>query len=122
MKHSTKSPTKAQRARFEKLRNLGCIACHMNAHQFARMLRQPEIHHLNLGGLAGQKRRGHDDTVPLCPWHHRSECVNGFSTAVMAQAFGPSLARESKAFRERYGTDDELLARVNLLIGEREAA
>jgi hypothetical protein len=27
--------------------------------------------------------------------------------------FGPSLRLESKAFRERYGTDDELLAKVN---------
>lgn len=34
----------------------------------------------------------------------------------MLQDFGPSLAKGSKAFRMKYGTDDELLAEVNSLI------
>jgi hypothetical protein len=75
-----------------------------------------EIHHLNLGGRAGQKRRGDEFTIPLCTWHHRGEPFNHFTVTRMREAFGPSLARTSKAFREAFGTDDELLAKTNDLI------
>jgi hypothetical protein len=35
----------------------------------------------------------------------------------MTEQFGPSLARGSKPFHEAFGTDDELLAEVERLLG-----
>ncbi len=37
----------------------------------------------------------------------------GYTTSQMRLHFGPSLARESKAFKATYGDDDFILAKVN---------
>lgn len=95
------------------LRRIGCIACRL-AQAFSQT--GLEIHHTNLGGHAGQKRRGHQFTLPLCRWHHQGHQSGGRTKAQMADAFGPSLALQSKAFRERFGTDDQLLEKVELLM------
>jgi hypothetical protein len=97
--------------RFRRLKELGCIAC-----WYERVTPQcgpTEIHHLNEGGKAGQKRRGDEFTVPLGAYHHRGEPIEGFTASEMAITHGPSLARQSKAFRICYGSDDELLRLVN---------
>lgn len=114
MKHSTGKPTKAHQARFEKLKELGCIACRKLA--LIRVCKI-EIHHLNLGGKAGQKRRGHDFTIPLCCWHHQGIPVGRATKQEMRDYWGPSLKLESRQFRATLGTDDELLAETNRLIG-----
>ena len=110
--------TPAERtARFDALRAIGCVCCDMNGThpQFMRCLIAPvEIHHLNGGGHHGQKRRGDEFTVPLCGWHHRGV---GGPARNMALMYGPSWAKGSKPFRAVYGTDDELLALANRLIG-----
>jgi hypothetical protein len=116
MKKSTSKPTKAHQARFEKLKRLGCIACHKEDRHAVIC----EIHHLNLGGRAGQKRRGHSFTIPLCAWHHRGAAMPGYYYEALPIALGPSLAKQSKLFHLQYGTDDELLAEVNKLIGSGE--
>lgn len=87
-----------------------CIACEKE--KMAQPSRTEE-HHLNTGGRAGQKRRGDDYSIPLCGWHHRGAISPGRTASWMAYFFGPSLARSSKRFRDRYGTDDELLEIVN---------
>lgn len=113
MKHSTPKPSKADLARWDKLYGIGCIACKkFGYHTY------PEIHHLNLGGKAGQKRRGHDYTVPLCSWHHQGSVRLGYNSLGMAQKYGPSLAKQSKLFRTVFGTDDELLEQTNKAIEE----
>ncbi len=117
MKKSTGKPTKAQVERFEALKELGCIACIKTLGIRALHCGPTEIHHLNLGGKAGQKRLGHDFTIPLGPWHHRAVLALGWTSSESARFYGPSLAKQSKAFRERYGSDGELLAEVNKLIG-----
>ncbi len=116
MKKSTGKPTKAQVERFEALKELGCIACRKESR--SRIWCGPvEVHHLNFDGKAGQKRLGHDYTIPLGKYHHQGVTRDGFRLSEMVAEFGPSLKLKSKAFRERYGTDDELLAEVNKLIG-----
>lgn len=104
---------RAREHRFRRLKELGCIACWMQG----LMNVYPEIHHQNMGGKAGQKRRGDEYTIPLCAWHHRGETAGDHVTnSDMRQMLGPSLARESKAFRERFGSDEQLLAKTNELI------
>lgn len=100
--------------RYEALRSIGCIACRIEGQTDCGPV---EIHHLNLGGYAGQKRRGDDYTIPLGKWHHRGVSHWNLHSSVMEQHFGPSLARQSSEFRQRYGTDDELLERVNRMVG-----
>jgi hypothetical protein len=104
-------------ARFEALRRIGCIACRKLRFRVPQVI---EIHHQNAGGHAGQKRLGDDFTIPLCGWHHRREPLAGRTVSYMALTFGPSLAGSSKAFRLEFGTDAELLAKANQLIGWNE--
>jgi hypothetical protein len=71
-----------------------------------------EVHHL----ISGNKRRGHLFTIPLGAYHHRGVRPMNFTQAGTVLTFGPSLALNSKIFRERFGSDDELLARTNKLL------
>jgi hypothetical protein len=112
VKKSTGKPTKAQQDRFVRLRNIGCIACRKRG--FLCVV--PEIHHCNLDGKAGQKRRGHDFTLPLCGWHHQGKPGPLWSAKFTKDLLGPSLKLQSRAFRQEFGTDDELLAEVNAML------
>lgn len=117
---STGTPTKAQSTRFDRLKRSGCMACLINDRRL-----QPrcdgegsDAHHL----LSGGRRRGHDATIALCPYHHRNvrpdDCPND---AHALHRYGPSYETDRRLFRETYGTDDELLAMQNELLGESNA-
>lgn len=95
------------------MKELGCICCR----QLGIIAAGAEVHHLTLGGLAGQKRRGHDETVTLCAWHHRGVISSGETGRSMELRFGPSLARGSKEFRRTFGTDDQLLELQQHVLG-----
>lgn len=95
--------------RFERFVEIGCVACD----QDGRYNFNTEVHHLNEHGLAGKKRRGDEYTVPLCAWHHRGVPPIGKNTTWAKEFMGPSFALHKLAFRERYGTDDELLQATN---------
>ena len=113
---STGVPTTAQAHRFELIKEVGCICCWTKG-----LARVPaEIHHLTVGGRHGQKRRGHDYTIGLCPWHHRG--VLPYIGAQVALGLGPSYALEPRRFREEFGSDDELLEFQNQAIAIAEAA
>jgi hypothetical protein len=104
---STGTPTKAQIERFEAIHRLGCVACRMRG-----LVRPTEVHHMTIGGRHGQKRRGHDETIGLCEYHHRGVFPEGEMTA----RFGPSYYHDARSFRETFGDDDTLLAYQNDLI------
>lgn len=104
---------RAREHRFRRLKEMGCIACWKDG--CPNIL--PEIHHLNLGGKAGQKRRGDKYTIPLCVWHHQGHRMHASQDASWHYIqFGPSLKHHSREFRETYGSDEELLAKVDDLI------
>jgi hypothetical protein len=103
---------KAREHRFRRLKEMGCIASFLDGRPDV----PAEIHHLNLGGRAGQKRRGDEYTIPLSSWHHRGVPHDGRTASAMRVLYGPSLALHSKAFRVHYGTDDVLLAKTDDLI------
>lgn len=106
MKHSTGKPTKAEQARMDAMIELGCIACILEG---VGSSVSPEIHHF----LSGNKRRGHMFSAPLCCWHHRAEPFYGYSMAECLETFGPSFHKHTRAFRIRYGRDDDLIETVN---------
>lgn len=96
---STGTPTKAQRARFQAIQEIGCICCLQQGLGWS----PAEIHHLTVGGRHGQKRRGHDYTIGLNPWSHRGVPFGGMSAAQCEELFGPSYARQPRRFREEIG-------------------
>jgi hypothetical protein len=102
---STGTPTAAQVRRWDRIREKGCIACRMDGRGYV----PTTVHHLTVGGRHGQRRRGHDATVGLCPWHHQGTCREGWSVADMTRAYGPSYAHQPQLFRDWYGEDEALL-------------
>jgi hypothetical protein len=99
--------------RWQQLQEIGCLACR----KMGFFAQPSDCHHL----LSGHKRRGDEFTIPLCPWHHRGVWNDRFQNQKMAGALlGPSLAHESKRFREMFGSDEELLFEANRLIAEHQ--
>ena len=114
---STGKPTVSQEARLKKVKDMPCLACWINRERghfdHCHWWRTPDIHHL----LSGGRRIGHDATIPLCPWHHRSQPpVDGMGIEGALVVYGPTLERQ-KAFRDYYGTDAELLALTDSMLG-----
>lgn len=114
MNHSTSKPTKAQQARFDALREIGCICCW----NYLGIKRNPEIHHIVDKGYR-KHSGGHDATLPLCAWHHRGEY--GDATIHAVQTYGPSLALNKREFIRVFGTERQLLETVNAMIERRGA-
>lgn len=120
---STGKPTKAEAERMAKIAPLGCLACRKeiernpsNLAAFGAKHFGTEVHHLNVGGKHGQKRRGHRYTIGLCAWHHRGECWLTPNPEEAKWMLGPSFFHHAREFRERYGDDDQLLALQDQLI------
>lgn len=103
----SKAATTAQVLQFDDLFHIGCIACRLAGVGWV----PPEQDHRNKCDLAGMKRTdgGHDDTLPLCQWHHRGIRFEGYgSEAAHIRVFGPSKHLHKKRFIERFGTIAEL--------------
>lgn len=99
--------SKGDKARYDKLSRMGCIACRKWL-----LVSRGEIHHTR-----GRTRRGANKlTIPLCPYHHRGEPAPGLTVKKTAVHLGPSLALDKKAFIEEFGTEQQLLDEVNALI------
>jgi hypothetical protein len=78
-------------ARWLRFDIVGCVACRKDG----RVNRQYEHHHLNFNGKAGQKRLGHDFTIPLCGWHHVGRPPEGHDSK-WAETNFRSVAREAE--------------------------
>ena len=92
--------TTEDRERANKLRDLGCVVCLYYLNTFT----PPAIHHID-----GQTKKGcHQNTIPLCPKHHQEKS----NTGQWISRHGDGRA----AFEDAYGTEQELLERVNGLI------
>jgi hypothetical protein len=98
--------SKADQIRFDKLHRIGCIACRKLG-----MASQIDIHHMVEGYRLGNKY-----TLPLCPYHHRGDPPDGISLKLAFKIYGPSLRREKKQFKARFGNERELLDEVDALV------
>lgn len=120
MHSKAKAPTKAERKRMERIVELGCVACRIESDRMGHgqwcVCGPPEVHHLLDGGV----RRGHSATICLGAFHHRGWIVvpGALSRRQATEWFGPSLYHDARAFHERYGSDDELLAYQNHFLAE----
>lgn len=110
---STGKPTKAEQKRFDAMKEAAdCMACRQRGLKSNFI----EIHHL----LSGGRRIGHHATVSLCLWHHKGWPLReyGYITKkATREVYGPSLVDGSKLFEPVFGTDAELLAKQNELLG-----
>ena len=114
---STGAPTKAQRERFDAIKEGGCVVAYALGLGFVPC----ELHHLTEGGRHGAKRRGQDFVVGLNPWSHRGVPFGGWDAERCREVFGPSYASEPRAFRALY-SDDRLMELQNELLAGRKAA
>lgn len=90
-----KHKTAADKSRFAKLKRMGCCICGM----FYKTKTQPEIHHIE---TSMGRRKNHRRTIPLCPRHHQTDYL--------------SVHVSKKFFEHIFGTESELLAKVNALL------
>jgi len=91
---------KKDKERFEKLSQIGCIACSKKGRWTT-----PVIHHIRKHtGLS--IRPTHDKTIPLCPQHHNMG--------------NQSVHLNKKLFESLFGTEEELLKETNLKLNELE--
>ena len=108
-KRAIPAPTKSQQQRQNDIRELGCIACWLDAHPHTPC----EIQHLNSCG----RNMGQDYTIGLCPWHHRGVIPDTIRLGSQAELIlGPSFARTPRQFHDRYGSDMELLEKQNIML------
>jgi hypothetical protein len=104
--------------RMEIIHSLPCVACEIDGQLQPN---RTEAHHVvrqSYRRLSG----GDMATLNLCGWHHRSEPIMGVSKSDMARRYGPSLADNKRAFVRAYGTELELLDKVNAQIETRKSA
>jgi len=90
--------TKADNERFEKLVQIGCVACIFLGYGPS----PAAIHHIRRHG----GKRDHQKTIPLCAKHHQT---GGKGVAVHSGR---------KAFTEAITSEERLLEITNELIGE----
>lgn len=105
MRHSTGKPTKQEEAWIVACKEGPCLACMIWFGDGGYPDGGCDYHHM----LSGGRRRGHMDGIGLCPWHHRGVPEPDSTVKETRHYLGPSLIDGSKVFRERYGTDEELL-------------
>ena len=92
---------KAERKYLSRVAELGCIPClNMNYET-----PQVEIHHCRTGAGMGQRSKHIGGTVGMCVKHHRT---GGYGVAIHAG---------QKEFERIHGTEAELLAQVDRLLG-----
>ena len=95
-----RKPTVAEQKHMDKVRSLGCIVCRNQG-----MLRVPcEIHHV----IGKTKPNAHYMVLPLCFEHHR---MGSDKEPISRHPY-------KKRFEAAYGTEQQLLAQINTLLGE----
>lgn len=86
-----KSKTKAEREYMNRVFSLGCLICG----------KPPHLHHPTGAGMA--LKASNYDVIPLCPYHHQHG------------NYGEAVHNGTQEFERRYGTQEEMIARVKAL-------
>lgn len=115
--------TREESARIVAAKEGPCICCtilHERGELEAEMIVSGccDFHHAKSGNI----RRGHLFGFALCRWHHERHPWGQWSHRQMATYYGVSLKDGSALFHRTYGTDDELIAKQNALIGWNQEA
>lgn len=115
-----KNPTRKEVERIVACKEGPCVACvvrEQKGEMYASDVQWwGEYHHL----LSGGRRRGHRFGVNLCQFHHRRVPMGSKTVPQTRMILGPSLMDGSKTFHAAYGSDEELLAMQDKIIGWQE--
>jgi hypothetical protein len=98
--------------RLDAIHKLPCMAC---VQEGVFQPNRTTAHHV----VSQSYRRlsgGHSSTIPLCEHHHLGTPLPDMSKSEMAMVYGPSLALNKRAFTAKYGSERELLERINAVI------
>lgn len=106
MKGCSPPITRADELRYLAFQDIGCICCVVEG----KPLTPAEVHHIT--------QADNQQTLPLCPWHHRGVIPSGMSGAMATAFYGPSLAISRRSFEMRYGTEEELLKDLDRRMGK----
>lgn len=87
--------------RYALLSEIGCIVCR----HWLEVVSPPEIHHIRCRGGMGLRAKD-NETIPLCPTHHRMG------------PHGIAYHAGRTAFENAFATEEELLELTNKLITE----
>ena len=88
-----KVATKAEKERLAQIGSMPCYACFQDGREV-----DAEVHHIRKHTGMGL-RPPHSDTIPLCHSHHRTGKI--------------SVHLGKKEFEKRYGTEQEILKKIN---------
>lgn len=101
---------KAEKARIERMLQLGCCACAKigipNYHTL-------EVHHM----LSGGERMGHWFTLPLCKGHHQRGCFTAVQKLTLKPKQLVSIGDGRPLFNKVYGTERKLWTGVQFVLG-----
>lgn len=104
--------------RYEALREIGCLACVIA--RYKNHCGPIEMHHIVDKGYR-KHSGGNSATIPLGKYHHQGTPLMDRTVTWMRNMYGPSMALESKEFARVYGSQRELLAKANEMIGSGNA-
>ena len=107
---ATTAANQATAHRLSVLSGAGCIPCMIDG-----WWEPAEIHHV----LNGQYRHAdeHRHTYPACAWHHR-----GVPPIDVYFDFGPSMAVAPRDYRDRYGSEEQLVQIADAIVRIVDAA
>lgn len=95
--------------RLNRVHAMPCMCC-VDEHK--SQITPTEAHHIVDKGYR-KHSGGHQSTLPLCEWHHRGVPAYKQTISETLFEYGPSLALHKRLFIETYGTERELLEKVN---------
>ncbi len=99
---SKNKPAMTRDERFPALVRMGCVVCRL----YLGVRSEPCIHHLSGLKYRGVGMKAKDEhTIPLCPSHHDG-----------VDKLYPSVHRNPLLFKDKYGSQEELLNRTNELL------
>jgi hypothetical protein len=93
----SRTPSKVERDWMARVADHGCVACEQDGHETPCC-----VHHI----CQGMRRLGHLFTIGLCPEHHKSDGQHV-----------PSVHNQKRQFVQRYGSELELLAGLQVRLG-----
>lgn len=92
------------------IKEIGCVCCH---EVFGAMSPGGDGHHAE---DEGGRAFSHSAMICLCKWHHVGTVPPGLNRHTALDVWGPTRHKHHTMFRERFGTDLELLEKQNALL------
>ena len=102
--------TQADNDRFDIITEIGCLPCLLNG-----WFEPATIQHVTEAG----RRLGHQHSYGSCPYHHlgnRPPGYEGLMNGSVERMYGPSFARNKRAFTFHYGSERLLIQVTDALV------